>query len=380
MATTITHSFKPTKDNVKIFGRTIYYEGALWISHTGSGIEFKFNGKTATIIISPDSIYGALSKDFPAHIFVYGDDKLYLDTLTTESTMALTITFDERGEHTVRFIKVSECDKGSVYITDIETDSDKIQPTPAKEKKIEFIGDSLVCAFGLLDTEGDFTTKTQDGTKAFSHKVAQKFHADYNTFAFSGFGVYSGVSFSGVRNTDILIPPLYHKLGMVTWNLIHPEAATLVLSDRAWDHHEFEPDLIVINLGTNDATYIQHIPDDTIRTNERQNFIRAYIDFIKQVRSVHPTAEILCSHGMMEQELCTEIEKAVTLYRSETMDTKVTFFHFKLHDAKKNGMAILNHPNYLSHVESAEELIREIENRYGWTSDPNVDIREKRIH
>ncbi|KAL6635794.1 hypothetical protein U3516DRAFT_884810 [Neocallimastix sp. 'constans'] len=375
-----THSFKPTKDNVKISGRTLYKDDALWVGHTGSGIEYKFNGKTTTIILSPDSIYGALSEEFPAHIFVYGDGKLYIDTLTTKSTMELTVTFDEVKEHIVRLLKVSECEKGFVYIKEIKTDSDKITPTPANEKKIEFIGDSLVCGFGALDTEGGFTTKTEDGTKSFFYKVAQKFHADFNTFAFSGYGVYSGVTFTGIRNVALLLPPLYNKLGNCAWNHLHPEATTLAVSDVEWDHHEFEPDLIVINLGTNDGSFIQGIKDDKTREEERLNFMNTYTDFIKTIRSIHPNAEILCTLGMMDQELCTEVENLVKQYRSDTNDTKVNAFRLKLHDVKKNGIAILNHPNYLSHVDAAYELIGAIEKLYGWTSDPNVDINEPLRH
>jgi len=292
--------------------------------------------------------------------------------------MELKVEFNEVGKHVVRLLKVSEGNKGSIYIKEIKTDSEKIFPTPVKSKKIEFIGDSIMCAFGAMDTEGDFTTKNEDGTKSYAYKVAQKLNADYSIFSYSGYGIYSGLSFTGTRNTDYLVPPLYDKLGKLTWNVEHPENTTLAMTDVEWDHHEFEPDLIVINLGTNDGTFIRTIPDDATREVEKTNFIEEYKNFIKHIRSVHPNANILCCLGIMEQDLCPQVEQAVKEYRNETKDEKTDYFQCKLHDVAKNGIAILFHPNYLSQVDAANELIIEIEKRYGWTTDPTVDISEPR--
>ncbi|ORX65059.1 hypothetical protein BCR32DRAFT_272858 [Anaeromyces robustus] len=372
----VINSFEPIKDNVKIIGRAKYINDSLWFGQTDSGIEFKINGKTVTFVVSTDSIYGSLSKESPARIFIYGDDKLYLDTLTTESTMELNVEFDEVGEHTIRFLKVSECLFGSIYIDEIRTDSNVITPTETKTKKIEFIGDSITCAFGAMDTEGDFTTTTEDGTKSYAYKVAQKFNADYSLFAFSGYGVYSGCDFEGIRNTNSLIPPIYDKLGDLQWNSIHPENVTHSMNSEEWDSNEFEPDLIIINLGTNDAAYINSVPDNDKREEEKINFTNYYKDFIGQVRSIHSKAEILCTLGAMGQDLYQEIEVAVDNYLKENNDNKVNVFPLNLQDIEKNGVGILFHPNALSQVDIANEIIEKIETLYSWVSDPNVDISE----
>jgi len=371
-----TNTFKPTEDNVKIIGRTHYQDGSLWVCHTDSGIEYKFNGKTTTIVISPDSVYGSLSEETPAHIFVYGDDKRYIDTLTKEKSMKLTIEFDAIGEHVVRLLKVSECQYGSIYINDIITDSDKIFPTPEKEKKIEFIGDSITCAFGSLDAEGDFKTANEDGTKSYAYKVAQKFNADYSLFSFSGYGIYSGVTFTGMRNKDLLLPPKYDKLGELLWNNIHPESTTLAMREVNWDHHKFEPDLIIINLGVNDATYITSITDKKLIEEEKAVFKEEYKKFIKHVRAAHPNSEILCTLGVMEDILYPQVETAVHDYCNESKDAKINVFKLNPQNVAKNGIAILTHPNVLSQVDAAYEVIAEIEKLYGWKSNPNLDISE----
>ncbi|ORX65061.1 hypothetical protein BCR32DRAFT_272860 [Anaeromyces robustus] len=370
------NTFEPTKNNVKIIGRAKYIDGSLWVGQTDSGIEFKINGKTATIVVSTDSIYGSLNKETPARLFVYGDNELGLDHLTSSETEEITIEFDEIGEHTIRLLKVSECQMGSIYIDEIKTDSEFILPTAPKSRKIEFIGDSIVCAYGAMDTEGDFTTTTEDGTKSFGYKVAQKFNADYSIFGFSGWGVYSGFNMMGIRNTDLLIPPIYDKLGFLNWNIEHPENTTIAMSNVNWGNNEFEPDLIVINLGTNDETYIDTISNAKTQIAEKINFTNAYKDFIAQIRSIHPNSEILCTLGIMGQNLYPEIENAVNEYVNETNDNKVNAYKLNVQDVEKNGIGILTHPNALSQVDAANEIIDRIETLYGWTPDSNIDISE----
>ncbi|ORX65060.1 hypothetical protein BCR32DRAFT_297836 [Anaeromyces robustus] len=373
----ILYSYKPTKDNVKFIGRVSNQDGSLWAGLTDSGMEFKFIGKTVIITVSTDSIYGSLNESTPAHIFVYGDNNLYYDTITTEETMELNIVFDEVGKHTVRLIKVSECILGSIYINEIKTDAVIILPTATKDKKIEFIGDSITCAYGATDTaDGEFSTKTEDGTKSYAYKVAQKFNADYSLFSLSGYGVYSGCNFGGVRDTYTIIPPLYEKLGRLNWNDNYPEETVVSMSDVDWDSSEFEPDLVVVNLGTNDAYYINSILDEETKEIEKANFSEAYKNFIYQIRSVHPNSEILCVLGAMGQDLYGEVEKAVIDYYNETNDSNVNAYKLNEQNVSKNGIGYLEHPNTLSQVDIANEIIERLETLYGWIPDSNVDISE----
>jgi len=369
---TLINSFEPTKENVKIIGRAKYMDGSLWVCNVDSGIEFKINGKSATIVVSTDSIYGSLGADTPARLLVYGDGKVVLDVLTKEETTELNVEFDEAGEHTVHLMKTSECQHGSIYIDEIKTDSEIISPTPSKDKKIEFVGDSITAAVGALTKECEYFSTQSDGSYSYALKVAQKLDVDYSIYAYGGFGVYGEPR----KGHEYLIPPLYEKLGYLNWNFDHPENTTLVMSEVEWDGSEFEPDLIFVNLGTNDAFYIRGLKEEE-REAEQLNFSNAYKDFIAQIRSVHPNAEILCTIGMMGQFLYEEIENAVNAYVEETKDDKVRAFPLSEENLELNGPGFSGHPSIFSHVFAANEVVEEIEAVYGWKSDPNVDISEK---
>jgi len=344
---------------------------SLWVCHTDSGIEFKMNGKSATVVVSSDGVYGSSYQDTPAHILIYGDGKLLLDALTTESPMDLNVEFDKPGEHVVNLIKASECQDGSFFIDEIKTDSRDIKPTPPKSKKIEILGDSITTAVGAIVHAGEYLTTTVDGTKSYAYKVAQKFNVDYSIFAFGGFGVY------GEPRTvnKLLIPNIYDKLGRLNWNFEHPENTTIPMSSIEWDHSEFEPDLVLINLGTNDVFYINTRSED-IQEAEKVNFTKAYKEFIAHIRSVHPNAEILCTYGLMGQTLYPQIETAVNDYIKETNDKKVNVFPLSEENIEKYGPGFYGHPSIFSHVAAANEIIDKIEELYGWIPDPNVDITE----
>ncbi|OUM60909.1 carbohydrate esterase family 2 protein [Piromyces sp. E2] len=366
------NSFEATEDNVKIMGRTIFDEilGSLWLGHSASGIEYKFIGKYSKIIITGDSSYSSYSIDRPARLVVYGDDKLYIDMTLSEKVTELVVEFNEIAEHTIRFMKVSECMMGSIFIDEIRTDAEKIEPTAYNNKKIEFIGDSITCGYGVDGTGDGFSTKTENGSRTFAYLASKKLNADYSMVAFSGCGVLSGYSNNGVRNTDLIMSKHYHEFGYVA----DQEPSVSNMSEIEWDSKRFVPDLVVINLGTNDVSYLNSITDEEKKESEKAAFIAEYENLITDVRATNPNAEILCALGIMGADVYPQIEEAVHNYVSETGDTKVNLYKFNSQNIEKNGKGVDWHPAPQSHVDAAYELIDQIETLYGWTADPTVNI------
>jgi len=363
--------FEATKENVKILGRALYLEdnNSLWFGLTNTGVEYKFTGKTTSLSVTADS--GSSSVDNPARIVIYADGSLYLDTFTTDIENEFVVEFKEIAEHTVRLMKISECTCGTLRLNEIKADSNVIEPTASADKKIEFIGDSITSAYGVDAPEGTFSSKTEDGTKTFAYKTAQKFHADSSMVSFSGFGIISGYIETGIRNVYSTVPQYYDKLGVSSFQFGNE---TALMQEVEWDANEFKPDLIVINLGTNDISYLRFINDEERKESESDAFAVEYERFIGQIRAIHPDAEILCTLGIMGQDLYYEIEKAVNNYRANTGDLKVNAFEFNNQNIEKNGKNIDWHPAPQSHIDAAHELVNEIEKLYGWTSDSNVNI------
>jgi len=368
---TVQNTFEPTKDNVKIIGRANYQDGYLWFGLTDSGIEYSFNGKTTTINVTADAT--AYSEDMPARIIIYADGNVYNDTVITQKITDFTVDFNRPGKHIVRFLKVSEAERGSIRINEISSDAKVIKPTAQKKLKIEFIGDSITCAYGVDGTLGEtFSTRTEDGTKSYAFKTAQKFHADYSIVAYSGFSILSCISFDGGRTPDSTVPPIYDRLGF-SFGPNEFDDGVFQLQENKWDQQQFIPDLVVINLGTNDHTYFQTIDPSKV-PSETEAFIEAYEDFIAQIRNLYPNARILCVLGMMGQEVFPQIEEAVQKYTTKTGDELVKTFKLNVQNEEKNGLGIDGHPNTQSQIDATKELVGAIEDLFGWKSDPKVNI------
>jgi len=375
------NSFEPTKDNVKYLGRANYQDGYLWFALTGTGIEYSFTGKKTVISVTADT--NAYSEPDPAHIAIYADGKIYEKTLITQKDTDFTVTFDKKVKHTVAFIKLSESLKGSLRINEIKADANKIIPTAEKKKKIEFIGDSITCGYGVDGTEADtFSSSTEDGTKTYAYLTAKKFNADYSIVAYSGFAILSAVSFTGERTPDTALPVFYDKLGVAAGEIMFTlgsnefDDGTYELQSTVWnDYNTYDPDLIVINLGTNDSFYFYTIDPDNV-ASETEVFVQKYEDFLVQLRAKYPTTEILCTYGAMGQYIVADIERAVNNYINHTGDDHVHTYWFNVQDSDKNGYGADTHPNAQSQIDSAHELIDEIEKIYGWKSDPSVNIDE----
>ena len=340
-------TFLPDSTNVKLIGRTLTEDNTLWLALSASGIEFTCKGTHATVDIKGDG--AALgSADSRARFAVYIDGDRVLDEMVdaAEKTYDL-FRYDTEKEVTVKILKLSEAANSAFGITGITVEgSGDVAPTPANNMKIEFIGDSITCAYGVDDEvkEHHCSTTTEDATKSYAYKTAQMLGADYSLVSYSGFGIISGYT-SKAKNTTSLIPPIYEQFAK-TWG----SSSSYFKENTPWDFGSFVPDYIVINLGTNDYSYTGSKKD------RKEEFTEAYTEFLKQVRKNNPDSFIICSLGIMGANLYSSIEKAVAAYTEETGDTNLTTFHFDQQNGDKNGIAADWHPAEGSHSDAAEAL------------------------
>ena len=340
------------KDNVKIIGRSYYENDIRYFSHSGSGIEFCCRGEYAIINILDDSD-GRYYSNHKARFAIYKNGEVVVDERISEREKSYHIALDGYDKDSViTVLKLSEAQYSAIRIGEIavygKTD---IVPTEEKPLKIEFIGDSITCGYGVDEENprGYFSTATENFTKTYAYLTAEKLNADYSAVCFSGFGVYSGYSSNGVRNASDVLP-------------LHYENSCYLYGGRRtkWDFSEFQSDFIVINLGTNDASYCG------ASLSGRQEFTRRYAEFIKQVRAHNPYAYIVCILGDMNNTMYSCIQAAVSNYINETADKRIiaeaVSYRMDINDIVING-----HPGYLSNLHAANDLsvkIAELTNCY----------------
>ncbi len=362
----VSNNFEPIPENVKILGRAKYInDDYLWFGQTCAGIEFKFNGSYAMIHISSDG--NGMSDASPTRYRIFLDGELQDYYLVENKTFTHSIYADD-GEHTVRLEKVSENENGTMRITEITTDAESIEPTEDKAHKIEFVGDSITCGYGVDGVYGkdSFYTKNEDGSKTYAYKAAKILGSDYSFFSFSGCGVYSGYPDQGKRNTTLTMEQYYDKLGMSWYSDFQWDHQ---MKDEDWDFEQYTPGLVVVNLGTNDNSYKGLARDVENKDDIDPLFVESYVSLLKKIRSCNPDAEILCTYGIMGDDFKDLIQTAADDYMTETGDEKINTFFFPVQDEANDGVAVDWHPSDVTHSKDAILLAEKINELYGWDLD-----------
>ncbi len=341
--------FYAEKDKVKLIGRTVMKDGTLWLALSASGIEFTFEGTSAKVEIIGDNMISLPEKR--ARFAVYIDEKKTMDEMVDSAKKSYEIfCSDIKRKVTVKVLKLSEAAESMMGIGAITVNGSDIKPAPEKGFKIEFIGDSITCGYGVDDenAEHHFKTATEDATKGYAYKTAALLNADYSLVSYSGHGIISGFTENGKKITEQRVPPFY-EIFAKSYGSVHSFCASAV----SWDFSKFVPDIVVINLGTNDASYTGNDKEKI------EEYRRAYYDFLKTVRKHNPNAHIICALGIMGDSLFPILQSAVKKYSEETNDNNISCFHFNPQDGS-TGYAADWHPSEATHDIAAKALAEEI--------------------
>lgn len=325
-------------ENVKFLGRFYIKDEVTWLVLSGSAIEFYLTGKSAKVILNGDGSAIYLPEDQRSRFAIYIDDKQLIDTTMgeLEKTIELFNSTEEK-EIKIRIILLSEGSHGGIGVKNLIinscSDSQKyIRPSEYKKLRIEYIGDSITCAFGIecASPSEPFQTLTENFELSYAYLSAKELDADYSGVCYSGSGVVGGGN---------QMPQHYTKTNAFT------------SYNEEWDFTKFPNDVVLINLGTNDHGYAAESKQD--------EYIQEYTNFLGLIREKNPNAYIVCTLGMMGcEDLFPLIEKAITLFG----DKKVYSFLLPA-QRPEDGIGSQYHPNAVTHAKAAKivaEKIKEI--------------------
>ena len=242
---------------------------------------------------------------------------------------------------------MSECADSTMGVASVICDT-KPEPTEEKVFRVEFVGDSITCGYGVDGVLGDlYSTSNEDATKAYAYLAAAELDVDYSLVSFSGYGIISGYTELEVPRTECLVPDYSRTMG----NSYGRFADRVDPSEVAWDFGSFSADVVVINLGTNDASYCRDVPE------RHRAFIDAYKRFLRDVRECNRSAVILCTLGIMDDRLNGAMQTAVEEYTEESGDADVRTMLFTPQNMEKDGAAVDWHPSAVTHRKEACLLI-----------------------
>lgn len=351
--------FCPILQNVREIGRTSYdaQTQTRWLALSGAGISFQFTGRKCAVTLCGDSAvrYG---EDIAARYAVYVNGIQTMDAQLLVPLQTICVwESDSVQTIVVRIIKLSEAAFSCMGIREIAVwDADGIKPTETASHLIEFIGDSITCGYGV-DEEcptARFQTRTENVLHSYAYQTAEALHADYSMVAYSGYGILSGFSADGSQNKRELLPPWYETVGYSKTVLEHGRK----MQESRWDF-AVRPDLIVVNLGTNDASYTKE------DAQKQAAFSAAYLAFLRQVTAHNPNVPILCILGVMGDVLWDAVCHAVDAFRIEFGADAIAVLHLENQSAA-DGFAVDWHPSAATHRKTAEKLTGTIRKWMHW--------------
>lgn len=154
-----------------------------------------------------------------------------------------------------------------------------LENAPVRPKlKMEFIGNSITCGYGTEedDPHKGFSFDTENHILSYAYLTARALDADFNVVARSGIGMYR--NYNGPKEGSPNAMPAEYDYTM------------LYNHDHKWDFSSFQPDIVCINLGTNDLSTNNY---------DLSLYESAYRNFLYKLYALYPDATVVLLTGSM---------------------------------------------------------------------------------
>ncbi|MCR4765807.1 MAG: lipase, partial [Bacteroidaceae bacterium] len=274
-----------------------------------------------------------------------------VDYLTkTDSTLVLAEGLAE-GRHEVRLMYAVEGYelRPEFYGFVLDPGKDLTEAPALPQRKIEFIGNSITCGYGI---EADvatnhFSYETENHYYTYAALTARALHAQHVTVARSGIGIFRNYNGPFDGTPEVAMPALYDYTNFND-------------STEVWDYNRYQPDVVCMNLGTNDTS--------TGRYNKTK-LREAYAGFLQHLRSRYPAAKIVLLSGcMLSGQRMKDVEDALDRVMEDAHkrgDHQVYRFVFPAQDGSL-GFGADYHPSKRQQEKMASELTPFLQELMGW--------------
>lgn len=340
-------SYNKQDNLIRVTGRADHSSvGPVTLFGSASSVTFIFAGKSCEVMLRKLNPEG--ENNYAT--FELDGDYYGRYTITSRDYEPFRIEAENNSEsHMFTVYKATEAANNYIVFGGVK--AKKLNPLPEhKERKIEFIGNSITCNMGGYDEEipcGEGTWFDQhDAYFGYGPRVARALDADFMLSSVSGIGVYRNWNSEGPT-----MPKVY-------------ENTRLDLNKAyKWSFSRFQPDLVSIALGTNDFS-------NGDGEKERQpfsvdQFVSNYVKFINLIHSKYPNAKIaLLTSPMMKGNDRARLFAYLNQVKDELSNEGLTInIHF-FPEMETHGCS--GHPDNNDQALIAESLIPFYKEVMGW--------------
>ena len=292
--------FRCEEVSMKIMGRHFYANERLYLTYSGSEVGFFFSGDHLEMDVYSDKMSIMPTLKASMACLVEGDEEPFMRTVLEPGTQRV-VVFDRAAYAAKKGVEANSLpEKMALHVIKDRKSVVKL--------KIEYIGDSITCGYGVEGVleKDEFTTAQENPLKSFSIQSAMRLEADYQLCSWSGIGVISKYIPPEVDepDTEVLIQEIYPYADLKMQERLKMEPAL-------WEFGSFVPDIIVLNIGTNDASYTREKPD------REAHYADTMKKFIGLIHEKNPSAKLVFAYGVMDHTLCPVIAKMIEELKAE---------------------------------------------------------------
>ena len=332
---------RPSDPNVAVMGRVdrsnpdrprFGYPGVTWrVVIEGSSLALRVAATTGTSRLA---------------VVVDGGAPNVLRLAKGESRLVLAAGLSA-GRHVVEVAHRTETWQGIVTLLGFELPAGGriLPPQRWPERRLLFIGDSVTCGEATdrpADCDparaGADAAATSNGLLSYGMLLGRALDAQVHLVCFGGRGLVR--DWRGKQNV-LNGPQLF-------------EAAVPIDGRPApWNHAQYQPDAIVVSLGTNDFNLaLGPFP-------ERERYVSAYVRFVETLLARHPNAQVLLTEGAIvndEKDPARPQKTTLRAYLAEVVRRIGTSNVRAVESTHYAGDACNDHPTAAQHAQMARDL------------------------
>jgi lysophospholipase L1-like esterase len=308
----------------------------------GSGFALAFRGGPLTLQLTSSSATSALTL-----VVDHGVPELRL--LKDGVNEVLLDRATDNAPHTLEVYKRTETWQGILTFLGVQLPpGTELLPLPLlPRRKLMFIGDSVTCGAGIdngPECKADPSHPSSNAYDAFGMLLGRRLDAQSHLVCYGGRGLER--DYRGFTVADAIVnAPQFYGLGVAT-----DEPSTR----SAWDPKRWQPDAIVVSLGTNDFNLQKTKPLD------EKKWVAEYVAFVHALRKDYRHSFILLTEGsIVTDPLLLRMVQETSL---KLHNQKVKYVPSK-HYA---GLPCDAHPTRAEHQRIADDLEPAIRQALGW--------------
>jgi lysophospholipase L1-like esterase len=344
----------PADQHIRYMGRISFTnpERPAW-NYPGVQIIAAFEGTSLRMMAKPRSGYfmAQIDQAEPFKVAFRGE---------RDSVVTLATALPD-GRHTVRLMYVIE---GYEFFPEfwgfvLDEGRQLVEAPALSTRKIEFIGNSITCGYGNegLNKFEHFDYATENHYYSYASITARNLDAQHWVVARSGIGAYRNYDGPKTGNPESNMPAQYEYTGYAWQPELRKEPTFL---KEKWDFSRYQPDVICINLGTNDLS----TPNYDLKLLKQ-----GYQKLLKMVRQHNPKSKIVFLTGSMlyNQELQTAVQMLNEIADEAQKAGDKEVYRFDM--AHIEGDVFLGndwHPNVYQDEKMAGELTAYLRKLMGW--------------